>query len=47
MKELADSLIRAYLETYSRCREVNHWPAYPIDVRELQTPKYAEFITIS
>ena len=47
MKDLADSLIRVYLETYSRCREVNDWPAYPIDVRELQTPKYAEFIKIS
>lgn len=44
---LADSLIRVYLETYSRCRELNEWPAYPINVRELQTPKYAEFIHIS
>ena len=46
-RELADSLIRAYLESYSRCREVDHWPSYPIDVRELQTPRYAEFINIS
>lgn len=46
-QSLADSLIRVYLETYSRCRELNEWPAYPIDVRELQTPRYAEFISIS
>lgn len=44
---LADMLIRVYLETYSRCQETGEWPCYPPQVRELQTPKYAEMIKIS
>ena len=46
-QEIADSLIRAQLETYARCQEIDHWPAYPVEVRELQTPRYAEFNKIS
>jgi hypothetical protein len=33
--------LRKLLRTYAECQQNNHWPAYPVDIRELSLPAWA------
>lgn len=46
-KDLGTVLAKRDLETYARCHERDEWPAYETDPRQLELPKYAEFVKIS
>ena len=43
----AAAMLRSNLETYARCLELDEWPAYPHEVRDLELPAYAQRVAIS